>query len=239
MLLASHFKGIGLSISSADAGPDFKIVHSGQTIWVEAICSAPTGLPDDWLRESRAGEVRIRNLPYEEMLLRWTSALKGKKEKLDGWRQGKGIVGPDDPYVIAISACRLRQFEMDLHYSISQLPYAVEAVFPVGAIENVINPETMETVETRYGHRWYLRKPSGAEVPTDNFLNPDYAGVSAILGSPAGLNAACGYESPIAVVHNPLAKNPLPIGILKPDQEYVAENKRDHYELRDINEATD
>ena len=119
----------------------------------------------------------------------------------------------------------------------SQLPYAVEAVFPVGPLEVVINRETMETVDTRHGHRLFIRKPSGAEVPTDIFLNPDYAGVSGILGSPAGLNAACGFRPPIAVVHNPLATNRLPVGILGADEEYVAEDKGDHYELRDLNKA--
>ncbi len=99
MLLASHFKSIGLDISSANEGPDFKMDRSGQTIWVEAICPAPTGLPDDWLREARAGEIRVRNVPHEAMLLRWTSALKEKKEKLAGWRERKSIVGPNGAIV--------------------------------------------------------------------------------------------------------------------------------------------
>jgi type I restriction enzyme S subunit len=254
MLLASHFKNIGLDISSADEGPDFKIDLSGQTIWVEAICPAPTGLPDDWLRATQAGEIRVRSVPHEEMLLRWTAALKEKKEKLTGKRErdritgtevvrpgyaAKGTVGQDDPYVIAVGACRLGQLETDLHLGISQLPYAVEAVFPVGPLEVVISRETMETVDTRHGHRLFIRKPSGAEVPTDSFLNPDYAGVSAILGSPAGLNAACGSKTPIAVVHNPLAISRLPVGIFGADEEYVAEDKGDHYELKDLNKAID
>ncbi len=254
MLLASHFKNIGLDISSADEGPDFRIDRSGQTIWIEAICPSPSGLPDDWLRESRPSEVRVWSLPHEEMLLRWTAALKEKKEKLTGRLEhdritgeevvrpgyaAKGIVGRNDPYVIAVSSCRLGRFETDSHVGISQLPFAVEAVFPVGPLEVVINRETMETVDTRHGHRLFISKPSGAEVPTDSFLNPDYAGVSAILGSPAGLNAACGSKTPIAVVHNPLAITRLPVGILGADEEYVAEDKGDYYELRDLNKATD
>lgn len=252
MLLASHLKNIRLDISSADEGPDFKIHRSGQTIWVEAICPSPSGLPDEWLRESRPGEVRVWSLPHEEMVLRWTAALKEKKEKLTGRLErdrvtgeeivrpgyaAKGIVGRNDPYVIAVSSCRLARLESDCHVGISQMPFAVEAVFPVGPIEVVINRETMETVDTRHGHRLFIRKPSGAEVPTDSFLNPDYAGVSAVLGSPAGLNAACGANAPIVVVHNPLATNRLPVGILGADQEYVAEDNGDHYELRDVNEV--
>lgn len=248
MLLASHFKSVGLDMSSDDIGPDFKIQHSGRTVWVEAICPAPTGLPNDWLQESKPGEVQVRSFPHEQMLLRWTAALKEKKEKLTGRasRSGeatipgyaaKGIVGCNEPYVIAVSSCRLGHHETDSHIGISQLPFAVEAVFPVGPIEVVIDRETMERVETRYGHRLSIRKPNGGMVPTDSFLNPDYAGVSAVLGSPAGLNAACGFEIPIVVVHNPFATNPLPIGILGADQEYVAEDKGGHLELRDFNKA--
>ena len=253
MLLARHLKNIPLDISSADEGPDFRIGRSDQIIWIEAICPSPSGLPDEWLRKPRPGEIRVRSLPHEEMVLRWTAALKEKKEKLAGRperdrvtgegivRPGyldKGVVGPGDPYVIAVSSCRLSWLESDCHVGISQLPFAVEAVFPVGPIEVVINRETMETVDTHHGYRLYIRKPSGAEVPTDSFLNPAYAGVSAILGSPAGLDdAACGASMPIVVVHNPLAKNRLPVGVLGADQEYVAEDKGDHYELRDLNAA--
>lgn len=257
MLLASHLKNIFLDIHSADEGPDFRIVCPDQTIWVEAICPSPSGLPDEWLRESRPGEVRVWSLPHEEMVLRWTAAIKEKKEKLTGRLKrdratgqevsrpvyeadgyaANGIVGPGDPYVIAVSSCRLARLESDCHVGISQLPFAVEAVFPVGPIEVVINRETMEAVDTRHGHRLSIRKPNGADVPTDSFLNPDYAGVSAVLGSPAGLNAACGRKTPIAVVHNPLAINPLPVGVLGADQEYVAEDKGDHYELRDLNKV--
>lgn len=250
MLLASHLKNIRLDISSADEGPDFRIHRADQMIWIEAICPSPSGLPDDWLRESRPGEVLVGSLPHEEMLLRWTGVLKAKKEKLTGklerdritgeevWKPGyaaKGIVGQNDPYVIAVSSCRLARLETYCHVGISELPFAVEAVFPVGPFEVVINRETMETIDTRHGHRLFIRKPSGAEVRTDSFLNPDYAGVSAVLGSPAGLNAACGCNTPIVVVHNPLATNRLPVGILGADQEYVAEDKGDQYELRSLN----
>ena len=118
-----------------------------------------------------------------------------------------------------------------LHHGISQLPFAVETAFPVGPIEVVINRETMQAVDQRHAYRPNIKKPSGAEVPTDSFLNPEYASVSAILGTPAGVNAACGNEAPIALVHNPLATNLLPVSILGADEEYVAEDEGDHYEL--------
>ncbi|MCH8998337.1 MAG: hypothetical protein IID48_08735 [Proteobacteria bacterium] len=251
MLLARHFKDIGLDISSADEGPDFKIDHQGQTIWVEAICPSPSGLPAEWLEPCPPGEIRVRDFPHQQMLLRWTAALKEKKEKLTGrierngdtgkqiLRPGylaRGVVRENEPYVVAISACRLGYSSLDLHHGISQMPFAVEAAFPVGPIEIVINRETMEKVDQRYAYRRSIRKPTGAEVPTDSFLNLDYAGVSAILGTPAGVNAACGESCPIVVVHNPLAANDLPVGILGADKDYVAEDNGEYYELQIANE---
>ncbi len=247
MLLARHLKDIGLDISSANEGPDFKIDYQGQTIWVEAICPSPAGLPAEWLESCPPGEVWVGNFPHEQILLRWTAALKEKKEKLTGRIERKhvsgeqilkpgylarGVVGEDEPYVVAISACQLGPSSLYLHNSISQLPFAVEAAFPVGPIEIVINRKTMEKVDQRYAYRRSIKKPTGVEVPTDSFLNPDYAGISAMLGTPAGVNAACGETCPIVVVHNPLATNKLPVGILGADEDYVAKEIGDYYELR-------
>lgn len=251
MVLARHLLKCGLEISSADEGPDFKVKHKDKTIWIEAICPAPMGLPEQWLNVPSPGEHRVLTVPHEAMLLRWTSALKEKKEKLTGRvttnrvtgeeivKPGylrNGIVGEQDPYVIAVSACRLGHGKELLHTGISQFPFAVEAAFPVGPIEIVIDRMTMEQVDQRHSHRATIRKPNGADVPTDSFLNPAYSGVSAILGTPAGINAACGDRYPVALVHNPLASNKLPIGVLCADAEYVAEDKGDHYELHNVSD---
>lgn len=97
------------------------------------------GLPDEWINHVSGNVV---SLPHEEILLRWTSAIKEKAEKLLGRADRKtgeripgyiekGIVTPSDAYVIAINGRLLRGFGgaiPELH-GISQLPYAVEATF--------------------------------------------------------------------------------------------------------------
>lgn len=103
MLLARHLKNLGLHLSSKDEGPDFKIEHQGQTIWIEATCPTPKEMPKD-------------AKPH------LASALTGKKDKLTGrvlkgdvYKSGyltKNIVAPNDPYVIAINACRLCNIEI-------------------------------------------------------------------------------------------------------------------------------
>lgn len=245
MVLADHLNDLGHKLSSADEGPDIGLTYDGQKIWVEAVCPKPEGLPEDWLNIRSIEEPgRLLAVPHEEMLLRWTSAIKEKKEKLTGrllssrkWQQGyleKETIANDEPYVIAVSSCRLGYGYKFLHEGISELPYAVEAAFPVGPVEIVFDREKAAVTEQRLSYRATIKKPNGAEVPTDSFFNPEYQGVSAILGTPAGINHACGTKAPFALVHNPLAINKLPVGILGADQEYVATEVGDSYELHDV-----
>ena len=52
------------------------------------------------------GPVRVWSLPHEAMLLRWTAALKEKREQLERHRKA-GYVQDDVPTVIAVNSCRL------------------------------------------------------------------------------------------------------------------------------------
>jgi hypothetical protein len=69
-------------------------------------------------------------------------------------------------------------------------------------------------------------------VPVGNFLDPAYAGVSALLGCSTCYAPNGALE--IVVVHNPLARNPLPVGFLGATTEYQAERRGDCYELRPV-----
>ena len=237
MVLARYLVQLGYDVSSRDAGPDFLIEHQGQLIWIEAVCPSPVGLPDEWINPSQLDEgPRVFSVPHESMLLRWTSALKEKKDKLMGTNTkegylGKGIVNEDDAYIIAISACQLG-LGLNTYQGISQYPYAVEAVFPIGPYEIVLDRETLNTSEVRHQYRPAIAKPkTGAEVSTDNFLAPDYEGVSAVIGTNAGINAACGDAWPLVHVHNPNARNPIPKGILGGEEEFFATDMGDFLQL--------
>jgi type I restriction enzyme S subunit len=222
MLLARYLKSLGLDITSSDTGPDFKICYGDKTIWVEAICPAPKGLPEDWLNRREYG---VYNVPHEEILLRWTAALKEKKEKHKCWLE-KGIVSCDDPYVIAVSGCRLAD-SID-HYDISQFPFAVASVYPAGALELTIGGDLVEIVDAKLGYRPSVYNHNKSEVPTDNFCNSDYRYVSAVLGTQAGADTAYTENIPYALAHNFQAANKLPIGIFKYKEygrEYIFEKE--------------
>lgn len=207
-------------------GPDFLLEMNGKRVWLEVICPTPAGIPENWL------EIQFdsaTSMPHEEILLRWTSAIKEKNEKLVGNRDGKqkgylqkGLVNQQDIYVVVVNGCRLRHGPFSALTGISQLPYAVEAVFPIGPYQVRFNKDTLETLDTGHSYRPAIRKSSGSSVPSYAFLEPWYSMVSAVWAVDFNGCSCIGNTEPSVVVHNPNAQNPLPLGFLPADEDFVA-----------------
>lgn len=219
-------------------GPDFLIEKDGRRIWVEVITPRPEGLPENWLDPHFTG---VRTLPHEAIVLRWTAAIKEKAEKLLGNADkgikgylGKGVVEPQDAYVIAVNGYLLRSplwLSKDA-FGISGFTFAVEATFCVGPRELRIDRETREIVGSGHQQREVIAKPSGATVPTDTFFDPRFSAISAIWAVDIDAAVLLKASQPMAVVHNPLAKNPVPERWLPAQSEYVAIDQRADYLLR-------
>jgi hypothetical protein len=245
MMLGRHLSRLGHRLSSAGEGPDFRFETEGKTVWCEAIAPEPEGLPGDWLTLSEPGEIRVRSMPYEAMLLRWTTALKEKRDKLEGcikkdritgedvfkpgYRQ-KGIVNDGDCYVIAVNSCQLSAHPV--RDSISGLPFAVETVFPVGPWAFPVLAEEGCLGDPFRTVRRFVKNHNGSPVATTGFLDPAYARVSALLGCATAY--APDDDLGLVVVHNPLARVPLPVGVLGAAVEYVAHDTGDAYELHPV-----
>jgi hypothetical protein len=230
-MLYQHLSMLGFEFQKPDVtkrgnpGPDFCVLHKGQTIWIEAVTPAPEGIPRDWTSPPKRSECEVRTKPYEQMLLRWTSVLKDKRDKLQSYVE-RNIVDSKDCTVIAINSCRLSDFAKD-DLGSSGFPFAVEAVFPIGPLAYPITRDGQPGGEPGNVPRHAIQKPNGKDIATGNFLDHGYANVSAIIGC---------YQKDIiddilslTVVHNPLAIVPLPRGILSANREYVADDKGDHY----------
>lgn len=234
-MLYRHLANLGFTFQSrvtksGQRGPDFCMECNGKTIWVEAVTPSPNDIPPNYLEPPKPGEVRVCTMPHEQMLLRWTAVLKDKRDKLNSYIQ-KGIVGRTDCTVIAVNSCRLQYFAVD-DLGISQLPFVVEAVFPIGPIGVPITPDGKQAGEPVRIPRFTIRKSNGADVETGNFLDPYFGNVSALLGC---------YRSdmltdalPLSLVHNPLAHEPLPRRILGATKEYVADEDGTGYLLRQL-----
>jgi hypothetical protein len=113
-------------------------------------------VPAAWLRPVTG---QAYTMPHEAILLRWTSAIKDKAEKLFGAADhpdtgylAKGVVAEGDAFVVAINARRLRDSFPQLE-GISQFPFPVEAVFSVGPYAVQINRENLKVVGGGHSHR--------------------------------------------------------------------------------------
>ncbi|MBC7767425.1 MAG: hypothetical protein H7124_01420 [Phycisphaerales bacterium] len=225
-MLYWRFNEQGWSVSGPGAGPDLLIKTADRDVLVEASLPAPDGLPPEWLKfEPNV----VKSMPHEAMLLRWTSKLRDKRKKhLEDIE--KGHADAKTPFVIAINSKRLGYFPEE--NGISQWPFAVEATFPIGPWAVPIDPETKEMGKAYQSLRFSIAKKPGVDIPTDNFLDPDYACVSALIGCAAcyAEEAVCakfGGQPPYFIVHNPLATNPLPVGWLPNAIEYAATREGD------------
>lgn len=227
VLLGHQLAIAGVPFTHPAAGPDFRIEVGGRRVWVEVITPTPANIPAEWLAPAGNG---VRDFPHEEILLRWTAAIKQKAEVLLGNPRGANgylaneIVAPDDCYVIAVNGRLLRGF--DGGYAelsgISQFPFAVEATFAVGPLQIQIDRNTLQSSAPRHQQRYLIHKPRGAPVPADTFIDPQFAPISAIWATDIDELSLLDRLPQMVTVHNPLATNPLPPDLLPANEEYVA-----------------
>ncbi len=102
----------------------------------------------------------------------------------------------------------------------SQLPFVVETVFPIGPLAIQQTSKGQLAGGVMHTLRYSVIKPTGAQVPTANFLDPEYAGISAVIG--CSRRDMRDGNLHLLVAHNPLAR-PLPVGLLGAETEYVAQ----------------
>jgi type I restriction enzyme S subunit len=235
ILLGHELLEAPLALTPSHEGPDFLVEREGAKLWIEVICPRPEGIPADWLERPSGKAI---SMPHEAMLLRWTAAIKEKAEKLLGSAAtgapgyiAKHVVGESDAYVIAVNAKLLRGPHFASVTGISQYPFAAEAVFAIGPYAVNISRETLEIVDSGHQHRPTIRKPSGAEVPAYTFLDPRFRPISAIWATDIDESWVIGNTKAMAVIHNPQATNPLPVGVLPASEEFVATLNGDEYVL--------
>jgi type I restriction enzyme S subunit len=233
-MLYRHFRKAGYTLRgcanrSGQHGPDFGVETDRGVIWVEATVPAPIGIPVDYLEQPRIGEIRVKTKPDQERVLRCASVIADKQKKFDEYRQ-KGIIGPHDPAVIALNICRLSEWDVE-GTGISQYPLAMEALFPIGPIAAPISPDgTMGAAQNT--PRGSLKKANGVDMPAAFFLEPQFAGVSAVIQ--AHQRDMFEKELILSTVHNPLATNSLTIGLFGPYKEFVAQQQGDGFQIHDV-----
>jgi len=198
-------------------GPEFYIKEQDLKIWTEAIAPGP-GEGADAVPEIEYGRPIATRVPSEEILLRFRHAIQEKHREYVKYLN-ENVVAKDDPYIIAVNSKRIRAIVSD-----PELPFIVKSVFPFGNSFVVWDTKEERMVDRSHSFRDSIDKKSGSKVSTDVFLDPEYAGISAILDSKVGvLNRPKVFGSEFILVHNPLARNQLRLGFLGFGVEYWKE----------------
>jgi hypothetical protein len=214
LLVAQHLHDQGHELTCVGNGPDLCLKHGDTRIWVEAICPEPKNVPAEWLEPPNPNDGKVGNFPHEQILLRWTAAFAEKCRKLKTYLE-KGTVLPTDAYVIAINGCQLGLTPGAR--GITQMPFGVETVFPIGPLQYSINRATNKIEGTSISLRFSIINHNNTAIPTTSFVDPAYSGVSAVFGCATDRR----YGKPLAmhVVHNPLATVPVPHGLFGVDED--------------------
>lgn len=211
----------------SNAGPEFFIEIGGEKIWIEAI-APEAGQGADSVPPLLFGAKIVQPTPEEQILLRFTHALSTKLEKYQADLQ-KGLIGPEDCYVIAINGYRALDGRAD-----PGVPYVIKAVLAVGGLVVSFDPKGSEPDEVFYKRRTQVVKKGGTPVPTKAFLSAEYAGISGLLYSPRDIvNVKHPLGSEMFYLHNPLTKNPVHRGAFRFCREYWYSLETEQMEHRD------
>lgn len=222
--------GFKLTASPKGHGPDFKAHKNGHSAWIELVSPGPVDLAREDVTLAATGEYRgARSAPHLQRMLRWTNALKTKLGQFQKY-QTDGIVSPDDICVIAVNARMLDIYPFDIAGS-SRLPLPVELGFGVGPLAIEINTKDARSANSQITYQPMISNRNGSPVDTHLFLDPDYSGVSAILGVLMHDYAAFDRPYPSAVAYNPLAKKKLPSLWLPGDEHWTAQVSEDHWAI--------
>ncbi len=202
--------------NSNNGSPDIKIAFKGKTIWIE--CISPTRGEEKnkvpALPVSILSDIKVNKVPWKEVLLRITSAIRDKFEKYQLYLK-KAVVSEKDIFIIAINCSQLGKYGF---IGKSQLPSIVEAVYPIGFnIFEIGKSENINDLSSSLSYMDRIYKANGSSVNTSIFLDKNYSGISGIIGTSRDEFQK---DKPIVFVSNPLSKNKLPESLIKFDKRY-------------------
>lgn len=218
MYLGVTFIEHGFKIcNDKSTGPEFYLENGDRRIWIEAVAPGAGGGPD----AVPAQETGVAgDAPINEFILRLRHAIEEKWKKYEEYIK-KNIVDPDDIYIIGINTKNIALIPWD-----SEIPAIFKTVYPFGNQRFHFDKNNGKAKKTSHEHRDSIEKKSGSPVSTDVFLDPDYAGISAVIYSHVDCaNKPKTFGADFVLVHNAVAKNNLNVGTFKFGRECWIENE--------------
>ncbi|QDL38747.1 hypothetical protein [Rhodoferax sediminis] len=209
--------------------PDLCVLEDGRRIWIEAITpdeGAPG--PDQIVRPVPINEGgSLVAAPIRQAQLRTSSAFWTKAQKIGRYIE-QGVIAPEDPRIIAISASRFGVYVAE-----QPLPLIMTTLFPIGDAYVTIDRETGGVLEESF-HAAPLIQRERNPIPRTAFLNERFAHISGVIWSRIGIGNLSRQVRPITYVHNPLAQTPLSPNWGVWDREFVTNRRGDEWEANDI-----
>lgn len=209
--------------------PDLCVLDKGRRIWIEAIAPEVGQPGPDQVRGpmpiSEGGSCELA--PTRQAQLRTTSALLNKARRIKKYLQ-EGVITNDEVCLIAIGAGRFGALLNDRPF-----PLILSSVFPIGPEEIKFDLKSFEIVDRGFQPSFHIDR-TGAPVFRTAFLDEEFSEVSGVLWSRVGIGNMSRALRPLSLVHNPLAKVPMPQKWGVWDREFVAIHQEDHWFATDI-----
>ena len=209
--------------------PDICVLDEGCRIWIEAIApEAGADGPDQVRGPKPINEGGgLAAAPVRQVQLRASSALLTKTRAIERYLS-QGTIGPEDVRLIAVGVGRFGSLVLD-----EPLPLAMSVVFPLGGQYMTIDRESGALIEEGIHFSPEIAR-AGSAIPRTAFLDPLFANVSGLVWSRTGIGHLGQSDRPLTLVHNPLARRPMPQRWGVWDREFVTALDEDSWVSSDI-----
>lgn len=191
--------------------------------WGEFVCSHNN---DEMEKKNVLG--KVRTVDEDECILRIIKVINDKRKKILNDLKND-VLNENDHIILFISTAQLIDpYPMNIKGEICSY---VRSVFPIGKVVMNYNLITKKSEIARNYEKFI--NVDGKMISHDLFLQEDYSIISAVVFSYQSIfqqyfNSEIPFKSgdDFIVVHNPLARNPIPIGLLNCWQEYVCKYEK-------------
>lgn len=185
------------------AGPDLWAIIDGRNVWIECVAPGPGGGAD---AVPELGDEHIaHDVPVQQINLRLLSVFRDKRAKRDGYVK-KGIVKPEDGFVIAINARGVPSAFLS-----DDPPWIARTLYGLGHHAVNYNLTTNEWSGTFLTLQPSITKQNKEVVDANLFGNGRAAEVGGVIYSAVDAwNPGSNPSRGILFVHNRTASVPLP-----------------------------
>jgi hypothetical protein len=195
--------------------PDLCVIDNNRRIWIEAIAPDVGEQGEDQVPDLFEMVAHVQAQPLRQVQLRITSGLWTKMRQIQRYR-ADGVIGEQDVCLVAVSGGRFA-----LQAAGEEFPTALSAVYPIGNAFVRVNRDDFQVVAHGHERNEMIRR-GGNGIPRTAFFDETFASVSGLIWSRASIGNMDRGARPLALIHNHVARNPMPRGWRVWDEEYEA-----------------